>query len=127
MALRAQALAVLACLVRQRGHVVTRDELMRAVWRDVVVTDGSLAQCVNEIRQALGDSAHRIVQTVPKRGYRLIAEVSFAPGAGPEPGVLAEPRPEGADERPPYPGLASFSEPLAGSNTATDAMPRSRS
>jgi pimeloyl-ACP methyl ester carboxylesterase/DNA-binding winged helix-turn-helix (wHTH) protein len=74
VALRAQALAVLACLARQRGHVVTRDELMRAVWRDVVVTDGSLAQCINEIRQALGDSAHRIVQTAPKRGYQLVAD-----------------------------------------------------
>ncbi len=73
-ALRVQALAVLACLARQRGHVVTRDELMRAVWRDVVVTDGSLAQCINEIRSALGDSAHCIVQTVPKRGYRLVAD-----------------------------------------------------
>jgi pimeloyl-ACP methyl ester carboxylesterase/DNA-binding winged helix-turn-helix (wHTH) protein len=84
-ALRAQALAVLACLARQRGHVVTRDELMRAVWRDVVVTDGSLAQCINEIRQALGDSAHHIVQTVPKRGYRLDADnapSTAAPAAG---------------------------------------------
>ena len=74
VALRAQALAVLACLARQRGHVVTRDELMLAVWRDVVVTDGSLAQCINEIRHALGDSTHRIVQTAPKLGYRLVAD-----------------------------------------------------
>jgi pimeloyl-ACP methyl ester carboxylesterase/DNA-binding winged helix-turn-helix (wHTH) protein len=81
--LRAQALGVLACLVRQRGHVVSRDELMRDVWRDVVVTDGSLAQCINEIRHALGDSAHRIVQTVPKRGYRLDADSApAAPAAG---------------------------------------------
>jgi pimeloyl-ACP methyl ester carboxylesterase/DNA-binding winged helix-turn-helix (wHTH) protein len=84
-ALRAQALAVLACLARQRGHVVTRDELMRAVWRDVFVTDSSLAQCINEIRHALGDSAHLIVQTVPKRGYRLVADSApstAAPAAG---------------------------------------------
>jgi pimeloyl-ACP methyl ester carboxylesterase len=74
VALRAQALAVLGCLARQGGHVVTRDELMRAVWHDVVVTDGSLAQCINEIRHALCDSAHRLVQTVPKRGYRLVAD-----------------------------------------------------
>lgn len=74
--LRAQALAVLHCLARQRGHVVTRDELMHAVWRDVIVTDGSLAQCVNEIRRALGDTAHRIVQTAPKRGYRLVTDSS---------------------------------------------------
>jgi pimeloyl-ACP methyl ester carboxylesterase/DNA-binding winged helix-turn-helix (wHTH) protein len=85
VALRAQALAVLACLARQRGHVVTRDELMRAVWRDVVVTDGSLAQCINEIRRALGDNAHRVVQTAPKRGYRLVADSApsaAAPAAG---------------------------------------------
>ncbi len=85
VALRAQALAVLGCLAHQRGHVVTRDELMRAVWRDVVVTDGSLAQCINEIRTALGDTAHRIVQTAPKRGYRLVVDSALstaAPAAG---------------------------------------------
>ncbi len=76
--LRAQALAVLQCLARQPGHVVTRDELMRTVWRDVVVTDGSLAQCINEIRRALGDTEHRIVQTAPKRGYRLVTGRSAA-------------------------------------------------
>jgi pimeloyl-ACP methyl ester carboxylesterase len=72
--LRAQALAVLGCLARHRGHVVSRDELMSTVWPAVVVTDGSLAQCINEIRHALGDVQHRIVQTAPKRGYRLAAE-----------------------------------------------------
>lgn len=76
--LRAQALAVLGCLACQHDHVVTRDELMRAVWGDVVVTDGSLAQCVAEIRRALGDGAHGIVQTVPKRGYRLMTDGAAA-------------------------------------------------
>jgi len=78
--LRAQALAVLQCLARQPGHVVTRDELMHTVWRDAVVTDGSLAQCINEIRRALGDSEHRIVQTAPKRGYRLVTDRSATSG-----------------------------------------------
>ena len=78
VALRAQALAVLECLVREREHVVSRDELMSTVWRDVFVTDGSLAQCVNEIRRALGDTTHSIVQTVPKRGYRLVTESTAA-------------------------------------------------
>lgn len=79
--LRAQALAVLHCLASQCEHVVSRDELMRAVWHDVVVTDGSLAQCINEIRRALGDTAHRIVQTVPKRGYRLVTDGAAATAA----------------------------------------------
>ena len=77
--LRAQALAVLGCLACHREHVVSRDELMRTVWPDVVVTDGSLTQCINEIRRALGDSGHHIVQTVPKRGYRLVTQASAAP------------------------------------------------
>jgi pimeloyl-ACP methyl ester carboxylesterase/DNA-binding winged helix-turn-helix (wHTH) protein len=82
--LRAQALAVLGCLARQRGHVVSRDELMRMVWPGVVVTDGSLAQCINEIRHALGDAEHRLVQTVPKRGYRLAAQALESAAPAPE-------------------------------------------
>ena len=74
VALRPQALAVLGCLAADAGHVVEREHLMREVWPDVVVTDGSLAQCINEIRRALGDAAHRIVETAPKRGYRLVAD-----------------------------------------------------
>src|SRR6185295_11399520 len=90
VALRAQSLAVLHCLVLQREHVVTRDELMHAVWRDVIVTDGSLAQCINEIRRALGDSQHHIVQTVPKRGYRLVADTAPAADATTAPRAFAQ-------------------------------------
>jgi pimeloyl-ACP methyl ester carboxylesterase/DNA-binding winged helix-turn-helix (wHTH) protein len=79
VALRPQALAVLGCLAAEAGHVVERDLLMREVWQDVVVTDGSLAQCINEIRRALGDAEHRVVETAPKRGYRLVAgEAGYA-------------------------------------------------
>jgi len=69
--LRPQCLAVLRCLAAAGGRLVTREELMAAVWRDVVVTDDSLIQCIAELRRALGDSEHRIVETEPKRGYRL--------------------------------------------------------
>ena len=71
--LRPQAIALLQCLARRPGYVHTRDELMRAVWRDVVVTDDSLVQCVGALRRALDDNARRIVQTEPRRGYRLVA------------------------------------------------------
>lgn len=69
--LRRQCLAVLRCLAAAAGRLVTREDLMAAVWRDVVVTDDSLIQCIAELRRALGDSEHRIVETEPKRGYRL--------------------------------------------------------
>ena len=65
-------------LARRPGEVVAKDEIFAAVWRNVHVTDDSLTQCVGEIRRAMGDSAHGVVQTVPKRGYRL---VTTAPAA----------------------------------------------
>ena len=72
IALRRQAMAVLECLARHSDRTVTKDELMLAVWRGVVVTDDSLVQCVRDIRRALGDADHLIVQTDARRGYRLV-------------------------------------------------------
>jgi adenylate cyclase len=67
--LRPQALAVLKFLTERPGQVVTKDELMAAIWQGIAVTDDSLVQCVTEIRKALGDDRHVIIKTVPKRGY----------------------------------------------------------
>jgi TolB-like protein/DNA-binding winged helix-turn-helix (wHTH) protein len=67
--LRPQALAVLKFLTDRPGAIVTKDELMAAVWPGLAVTDDSLVQCVTEIRKALGDDEHLIIKTVPKRGY----------------------------------------------------------
>jgi alpha/beta hydrolase fold len=47
---------------------------MRAVWRNVVVTDDALVQCVRDVRHALSDEAHQIIKTVPRRGYLFSAE-----------------------------------------------------
>jgi DNA-binding winged helix-turn-helix (wHTH) protein/TolB-like protein len=90
--LRAKGLDLLICLVRHAGQVVTKDELMAAVWPDVVVSDESITRCVSDIRQALSDADQRIVKTVPRRGYVLVAPVSVAPaprpsGSGAEAGV----------------------------------------
>ena len=76
--LRAQTLAVLACLARRPHALVSKDTLMRSVWPDVVVTDDSLVQCIAELRRALNDSDHRIIRTEPKRGYRLAATTAAA-------------------------------------------------
>jgi pimeloyl-ACP methyl ester carboxylesterase/DNA-binding winged helix-turn-helix (wHTH) protein len=74
VALRPRTLAVLNCLARQAGHVVTKDHLMRAAWPGVVVTDDSLVQCVGELRRALRDDQHAVVKTEPRRGYRLVVK-----------------------------------------------------
>jgi TolB-like protein/DNA-binding winged helix-turn-helix (wHTH) protein len=68
--LRAQSSEVLAVLVQHPGEIVEKQFLHDEVWASRVVTDSSLAQCIADIRRALGDS-REILQTVPRRGYRL--------------------------------------------------------
>jgi TolB-like protein/DNA-binding winged helix-turn-helix (wHTH) protein/rhodanese-related sulfurtransferase len=70
--LRPQCFAVLRFLLRNPSRLVTKDELMAAVWPGTVVTDDSLVQCVHEIRRALGDEDHTVLKTAPRRGYRLV-------------------------------------------------------
>ena len=77
--MRPQTLAVLDCLARHAERVVPKDELMRTVWPQVVVTDDSLVQCITELRKALRDDERRIVQTLSKRGYRLVADRAAVP------------------------------------------------
>lgn len=70
--LRAQALKVLLVLGERAGQVVGKDELMRRVWGDLVVTEDSLVQAIGDIRRVLGDAAHTRLRTVPRRGYLLV-------------------------------------------------------
>jgi DNA-binding winged helix-turn-helix (wHTH) protein/rhodanese-related sulfurtransferase/tetratricopeptide (TPR) repeat protein len=69
--LRRQSFAVLRFLLEHADRLVTKEELMTAVWPDTAVTDDSLVQCVHEIRRALGDHRHEFITTVPRRGYRF--------------------------------------------------------
>jgi hypothetical protein len=68
---------VLVALAGSAGKVVGREELLSAVWPGVVVSDEVLTQAVIKLRKALGDTAKKpeYIETIPKRGYRLIAEV----------------------------------------------------
>ena len=72
--LRSQSAEVLSALAARPGETVSKDALMQAIWPDTFVTDDSLTQCIADIRRALGDDRHVIVQTLPKRGYRLNVE-----------------------------------------------------
>jgi pimeloyl-ACP methyl ester carboxylesterase/DNA-binding winged helix-turn-helix (wHTH) protein len=90
VALRAQVFSVLRCLARRPGALVTKDELMHAVWPRVVVTEDSLVQCIGELRRALHDDTHRIVVTEARRGYRLVPSqgVQASSAEGPQPFVF---------------------------------------
>lgn len=77
-------LEVLRQLLIHAGDVVTKLELLEAVWPGVLVVDGSLATAVSKVRKALGDRDGVIV-TVPRIGYKLAVPVSCSPGsAAPE-------------------------------------------
>jgi len=71
---------VLRYLFENADRLVTKDELMQAVWPGIAVTDDSLVQCIHAIRRALHDEDHVLLKTVPKRGYRLdLAEQPATP------------------------------------------------
>src|SRR5215467_8251935 len=80
--LRPKAFEVLRYLLENTDRIVTKQELMKAVWPNVIVTDPVLTHCVAEVRQAIGDSKQTIIKTIPRRGYRFTAPVSrIATGA----------------------------------------------
>jgi DNA-binding winged helix-turn-helix (wHTH) protein/TolB-like protein/Tfp pilus assembly protein PilF len=68
---------VLVCLAEHAGEVVSREAFDESVWRDAVVTDDSLTWCISELRRTFGEQASnpRFIETIPKRGYRLVAHV----------------------------------------------------
>lgn len=75
---RAKTFEVLFLLVSNAGRVVTKQELMDAVWPGIHVSDDSLFQCIKELRTVLGDVDRVLIKAVAGRGYRLDAEVSDA-------------------------------------------------
>jgi DNA-binding winged helix-turn-helix (wHTH) protein/tetratricopeptide (TPR) repeat protein len=69
---------LLLYLVARQPALVSKEDLFKALWPDVAVTDNALTQAVSELRQALGDDPSKpvYIQTVARRGYRFIAQVS---------------------------------------------------
>src|SRR5580704_16885123 len=81
--LQGQPFLLLVTLLKEHGEVVTREDLRSSLWpQDTFIDfDHSLGTAVNKLREVLGDSAAnpRFVETLPRRGYRFIAPVVFAP------------------------------------------------
>ena len=83
VAVEPKVMALLVLLAGRPGEVVSRDDLLAAVWPGVVVGDNALTQVVIKLRKALGDTAREptYVQAIAKKGYRLIASVAAGIGA----------------------------------------------
>jgi len=84
--LRPKSFEVLCLLASRSGKLVTRDEIARTVWPDVVVTDESVSRCISDIRFALEDRSQKLLKTVPRRGYVFVAEaIERSHGTGTSP------------------------------------------
>lgn len=73
--LRPKLFDALKYLVENPGRLISKAELIKALWPDTAVTDDSLVQCLMEVRRALGDEAQQIIKTVHGRGYIFDREV----------------------------------------------------
>jgi len=79
--LEPKAMELLVYLAGHAGTVVPKEQLISAVWADTFVSDDALTRCVSELRKAFGDDAKapRMIETIPKRGYRLLERVEPVP------------------------------------------------
>ena len=113
--LQGQPFLLLVTLLKQRGEVVTREELRRTLWPEdtFVDFDHSLGSAANKLREALGDSATnpRFIETLPRRGYRFVAPFEAIGEIEDKPPVSAPP-----DQQQP----ASGDFPMPGDPARTD-------
>ena len=89
--LEPKVMGVLLCLAEHAGETIPKEILFRTVWPDTFVTDDVLTHAISELRRAFEDDARepQVIQTIPKRGYRLLAPVSRAAAAAPRSSDLA--------------------------------------
>jgi len=83
---------LLLALIEHHGHLLEKDELMKLVWPDAIVEEANLSYNISLIRKALGEgeNGQRYIETVPKRGYRFVAEVTKVAGEETPPARMAE-------------------------------------
>jgi TolB-like protein len=108
-ALRPKSFNVLRYLVEHPCRVIGKDELIKAVWSKVTVTDESLTRCISDVRRAFDHDARKLIKTVSGRGYLLDVPVSVVKFT-----ATTAARPNGTSAQ------ANFLLPNAGQQSATD-------
>jgi DNA-binding winged helix-turn-helix (wHTH) protein len=94
---------VLLFLAKHAGQVVSKDDIANAVWPDLFITESVITRAIAGLRKALEDDAQapRFIETIAKRGYRLLIAPGAAPAASPPaPAALATPRPSSVPQTP---------------------------
>ena len=112
MPLPPKVFAVLHYLVTHPDRLVTKDELLDAVWPETAVSDAVVRVAIGALRKVLGDTAQtpRYIATVPRRGYRFLAPVAE------DTGVVPATSPAGAtcafhDPQAELPGTLGYASP----------------
>ena len=84
--LEPKVMEVLVCLAEHAGETIPKEKLIQTVWPDTFVTDDVLTRSISELRRVFEDDAkeQRFIQTIPKRGYRLVAPVMPVNGVSAE-------------------------------------------
>ncbi len=97
-----QVFDLLVHLIRHRDRVVSKDELLDAIWHGRIVSEAALSSRINAARKAIGDDgeSQRLIRTVHKRGFRFVGDVTEMPDA--EAAGEATPPPESAAQPTPH-------------------------
>ena len=82
-----KVMELLAHFAQHPGQVLSKEHLLETLWNGTFVTENTLMNAVSELRKALGDNSKRpaFIETLPRRGYRLIAPVNQTPAPEPDP------------------------------------------
>lgn len=101
ISLTPKAIDTLLALISNRGQLIEKDDLLKMVWPDTFVEEGGLSRNVSALRKALGEGPDevRYIETIPKRGYRFVADVSEVSGDRQAP---IPPPPEPTPAGPPW-------------------------
>ena len=100
-----QVFDLLLHLLSHRDHVVSKDDLLQAVWSGRIVSESTITSHINAVRRAVGDTGEiqRLVRTIPRKGYRFVGEVRVSeaePGLLPDPPAVAGNTPLATQETP---------------------------
>ena len=97
-----QVFDILDYLIGNRERVVSKDDLMNAIWKGRIVSEAALATRINGVRTAVGDcgEAQRLIKTIPRKGFRFVGAVREAREPDPSPSLPVR----SDDERPPATG-----------------------